>query len=177
MNNQRLINAFESNPPNTPITEEEFRIGIYITMSDDVNLGCEINSLDEESEVYKHFKPMIKGFQMQIFLKRLELLAGLKITLGAFIMVAQHLNSAGDAVMYAYYLSRLFPKGSLIDVDGITMKAFPMGFFSEEQLKNIWDAQKVRPNDGLDECHCYGAHDNLLDYVETWKNDNTFVNN
>jgi hypothetical protein len=93
----------------------------------------------------------------------------MKISLGAFLMIAIHLESAGIAVMYAYYISQKLPKNSFIDIDEASTKLFPWGFFSEEQLNAMWDAQKVRPDDGLDECTCYGAHDNLLDYVEFWE--------
>lgn len=171
MNKQRLIDAFEQNKPLTPMSEQESRIMINLMFSTDSALSTNINELDKNSEIYKHFEPLIKGFQMQIFLKRLEQLAGLKITLGAFIMIAQHLNSAGDSVMYAYYLFNKLPANSLIGINEVSEQLFPWGFFSDEQLEKIWDTQKVRKDDGLDECTCYGAHDNLLDYVEFWKKD------
>ena len=168
MNKQKLIDIFNENLPNTPMSEQEIEIAINLMMSKDENLNKDLNELDKESEIYKHFKPLINGFQMQIFLKRLEHMAGLKITLGAFIMIAQHLNSAGEAVMYAYYLFYKLPANILIGTDEVSIKLFPWGFFSEEQLRNIWDKQKVRPDDGLDELTCYGTHDNLLDYFEYW---------
>jgi len=138
-------------------------------MSKDGELQKDVNELDKESEIYKHFKPMIDAFQLQVFLKRLEHMAKLKISLGAFIMIAQHLNSPGDAVMYAYYMFHKLPANCFVGIEEVSVKLFPWGFFSEEQLKAIWDAQKVRVDDGLDECTCYGAHDNLLDYVEFWQ--------
>jgi hypothetical protein len=153
------------------MSEQETKIMINLMLSTDAALSTDINELDKKSKLYKHFEPLIKGFQMQIFLKRLEHLANLRITLGAFIMIAQHLNSAGDAVMYAYYLFHKLPANSLIGANEVSEQLFPWGFFSAEQLEKIWDIQKVRKDDGLDECTCYGAHDNLLDYVETWKKD------
>jgi hypothetical protein len=169
MNIERLTNAFKENQPRTPMSEEETMIMLNIMMSKEPEFSTDVNELDNTSEVYKHFKPLIGGFQMQIFLKRLEHLAGLRISLGAFLLISQHLNSAGDAVMYAYYMSRKLSKNSLVGFDEVTKALFPWGYFSEEQLKKIWDAQKVRPEDGLDECKCYGAPDNLLDYVEIWE--------
>ena len=52
--------------------------------------------------------------------------------------------------------------------EGISV-LFPWGFFLDKQLMEIWDKQKVREDDGLDECKCIGAHDNLLDYIDFWK--------
>lgn len=169
MNKQRLIEAFEQNKPCTPMTEDEMRMFLYISMSENEETHKDINELDKESEIYKQLKPLIKGFQMQVFLKRLEHLAGLKISIGAFALIAVHLESAGAAVMYAYYMFYKLPKNCFVGINEVATKLFPWGFFSDEQLKKIWDVQKIKVDDGLDECTCYGAHDNLLDYVETWK--------
>lgn len=169
MDKQRLIDAFTKNTPRTQMSEEETMIMMKLMLSKEPEFSCDVNELDKNSEVYKHFKPLINGFQMQIFLKRLEHLAKLRISLSAFIAIAQHLESAGDAVMYAYYLSHKLPKDSFVGIQEIAGILFPWGFFSKEQLNAIWDEQKVREDDGLDECHCYGAHDNLLDYVEFWE--------
>lgn len=169
MNKERLTDIFDKNRPSTEMGEEEMRIMMHMMLSKDPELSSDINELDKESEAYKQLKPLINGFQMQIFLKRLEHVAEMKISLGAFIILAQHFDSPGIAVMYAYYLFHKLPKNCFIGVNEITMTAFPFGFFSDEQLAKMWDEQKVRPDDGLDEYHCLGAHDNLLDYVEFWE--------
>ncbi len=169
MNKQRLIDAFTKNAPKTQMSEEETIIMIKIMLSKEPEFSCDVNELDKNSEVYKHFEPLINGFQMQVFLKRLEHLAKLRISLSAFIAIALHLESAGDAVMYAYYLSYKLPKNSFVGIQEIVDVLFPWDFFSKEQLNAIWDEQKVRSDDDLDECTCCGAHDNLLDYIEFWE--------
>jgi hypothetical protein len=169
MNKQRLTDIFNKNRPGTPMTEDETRFSIHLMMSRDENLLKDINEADKESELYKHFEPLIKGFQMQIFLKRLEHLAKMKISLGAFLMIAIHLENAGSAVMYAYYIFNKLPKNCFIGIEEVSAKLFPWGFFSNEQLEKMWDEQKVKIEDGLDECTCYGAPDNLLDYAEFWE--------
>lgn len=171
MNKQRVIDAFKENKPCTPMTEDETRFMFNILLSKDPEFSKEIGELDKESELYKHFEPLIKGFQMQIFLKRLEHLTSLRITFGAFLIIATHLENAGSAVMHAFYLHDKLPANTLVNTVEVATNLFPWGFFSEEQLEKIWDAQKVKVDDGLDECICYGAHDNLLDYVEFWKKD------
>lgn len=169
MNKERLTDIFDKNRPSTEMGEEEMRIMMHMMLSKDPELSSDINELDKESEAYKQLKPLINGFQMQIFLKRLEHLAKMKISLGAFIILAQHFDSPGIAVMYAYYLFHKLPKNSFIGINEVAMTCFPWGFFSEEQLARMWEEQKVRPDDGLDGCHCYGAPDNLLDYAEFWE--------
>lgn len=169
MNKERLTSIFDKNRPNTPMTQDETMMFFNIMMSKDENISKDIDEIDKTSELYKHFEPLIKGFQMQVFLKRLEHLAKMKISLGAFLIIVIHLESAGSAVMYAYYIFHKLPKNCFIGVEEVSSKLFPWGFFSEEQLKAMWDAQKVRKDDGLDECTCYGAPDNLLDYVEFWE--------
>lgn len=169
MNKERLTSIFDKNRPNTPMTVSENMFTIRLMFSTDENLRKDVNEVDKESEIYKYFKQLIDAFQMQVFLKRLEHLAKMKISLGAFLIIAIHLESAGSAVMYAYYIFHKLPKNCFIGVEEVDSKLFPWGFFSEEQLKAMWDEQKVKPNDGLDECTCYGAPDNLLDYVEFWE--------
>ncbi len=169
MNKERLTSIFDKNRPSTAMDEDLTNFFLSIMLSKDENLAKDINEVDKESEIYKHFEPLIKGFQMQVFLKRLEHLAKMKISLGAFLLIAVHLESAGAAVMCAYYTFHKLPKNCFIDVNQVSTKLFPWVFFSKEQLNEMWDEQKVRPDDGLDECHCYGAPDNLLDYVEFWE--------
>ena len=169
MNKERLTSIFDKNRPNTQMSEDETKFFFTIMLSKDENISKDINEIDKTSEIYKHFEPLTNGFQMQIFLKRLEHLAKMKISLGAFLLIAIRLESAGSAVMYSYYIFHKLPKNCFIGIDEVTMKLFPWGFFSEEQLKAMWDEQKVKLDDGLDECTCYGAPDNLLDYVEFWE--------
>ncbi len=169
MNKERLTSIFDKYHPNTPMTEGENMFTIRLMFSTDENLRKDINEIDKESEIYKYFEPLINGFQMQVFLKRLEHLAKMKISLGAFLITAIHLESAGSAVMYAYYMFHKLPKNCFIGIEEVGTKLFPWGFFSEEQLKAMWSEQKVKLEDSLDECTCYCAPDNLLDYKEFWE--------
>ena len=168
MNKQKLIEIFKQHNPNTPMTEEETMVAMKLMMSGDKTFQTPIDELDTESEVYKHFKPLLDDFLPQVFLKRLEHLTSLRITLGALIMIAQHLQSPGNAVMYVFYLHTKLPENTVVTINEISMDLFPWGFFSQEQLQTIWDAQKVR-SDECKELTCIGAPDNMLDYVENWK--------
>lgn len=169
MTKKRLVEIFEKHNPRTQMTEGELWIAMGLMLTMEQEFHKPIEELDKRTKTYKHFKPLIDGFQMQVFLSRLKHMTSLRITLGAFIMIAQHLNSAGSAVMHVFYLHHKLPANTLVDVNVVSMNLFPFGFFSEKQLNEIWDEQKVRPEDGLDECTCIGAHDNLIDYLEFWK--------
>lgn len=67
--------------------------------------------------------------------------------------------------MFFYLFYKIKPN-TLVRVEEIA-ELFPWGFFSDEQLNKIWDAQKVGADDG--EGKCIGAPDNTIDYLETWK--------
>jgi len=135
-------------------------------MSPNSELNTDIELIDKNSEIYNHFKPLITAFPIQIFLNRVKF-AELKITLGAAILLAEHVAVPGKAVMYAYYLYSKLTPGTLITADVFSTKLFPWGMFSEEQLDEIWDLQKV-DSKTMPENTCFGAHDNLLDYLQTW---------
>ena len=83
MNKQKLIDIFEKHNPRTQMSTDETMTMFNLLMTKDPNLTCDLNEIDVESEIYKHFKPLIKAFQSQVFLSRLKALTSLKITLGA----------------------------------------------------------------------------------------------
>ena len=167
MNKQKLINIFNKHNPNTQMSEEETMAMFKVMLSKDPNLSCDLNDVDKESDVYKHMKPLIEAFQAQVFLSRLKTLTTLKMSLGALIILMHHMESAGSAVMHVFYLFYKLPENTLVTVDKFA-DIFPWGFFSTQQLNEIWDAQKV----GVDDRKgftCIGAQDNMIDYLETWK--------
>ena len=139
----RVGKLFQDVEPDTIMSEEEMRVMMGIMLSKEPAFKQSIDDLDKESEIYKHFKPLLDGFQLQIFLTRLKHVAKMRITLGAFIMLAQHLESTGTAVMYAYYCWLKLAPHTLITSDVVAEDLFPMGFFSDKQLNSLWDAQKL----------------------------------
>ena len=100
-------------------------------------------------------------------MKRLESFTTIKMTLGAFAILMQHIPSPGAGVMYAFYMHNKLPENTLVTVETFA-ELFPWGFFSEQQLSEIWSAQKVRTDDSKGFA-CVGAPDNMIDYVEIWK--------
>ena len=167
MNRQKLIDIFDKHTPNTEMSEEEMMMMLNIMMSEDKDFSTDIEILDEESEMYKHFKPLIESYQGQIFLKRIKHFTSLKMSLGAFAMLLQYMPTPGACVMYCFYLDSKLPKYSLVTVQTFG-EVFPMGFFNEAQLKDIWAAQKV-DTENEKKYTCVGAPDNMIDYLEVWK--------
>lgn len=162
----KLIDLFDNHEPNTPMDKDETKFMFIAITSNDPNFHCDIEEIDEESDLYKHFEPMIKSMIPQIFIKRLKTLTKLKISLGALILLLYHMESPGQAVMYTYYLKHKVEENTVITLNTIA-EIFPVGFFSEKQLQEIWNKQKVKSSDM--EGICIGAPDNMIDYIETWE--------
>ncbi len=164
----RINRAFEKNQPKKILTPEESKILIRLLFNEDKNLKIDINDIDKTSETYQYFEPVINSFLAQIFIKRIEHFTTHHITLGALIMMLMFMKNPGNCVMYTYYLHGKLKPNTLITLEVFSTELFPWGVFSEKQLTNIWSVQKRREFD--DVSLCVGAQDNLLDYIESWKN-------
>ena len=162
MNKQKLINIFNQHSPNTPMDDDETRAFMNILMSQDPIFDVDLNEADKDDPNYKHFIELIGAFVPQVFLKRLEVMTSLKMSLGALIILSMHMPSAGNAVMHVFYLFYKLKENTLVTLDVLSKQLFPWGMFSEEQLNSIWDAQKVSSKE-------FGGTDNMIDYPETWK--------
>ena len=88
--------------------------------------------------------------------------------MGVLAMIMQRINSVGDVVMYAYYIHRKLDPNTVVDLNVFSTQLFPYGMFSTEQLRQIWDSQKVTSKE-MEGFTCIGAYDNLLDYKEMWE--------
>jgi hypothetical protein len=163
----RIDRIFEKILPQTPMKKEDAGVLMNLLMANDPDMNIDINDLDKNSEIYKHFEPVINSFLAQVFLKRIEYFTTLKMSLGALVLMLLYIESPGDSTIYTYYLHGKLAPNTLMTLDVFAMQAFPWGVFSPEQLREIWDAQKRKEDD--DVTKCVGAHDNLLDYLETWK--------
>jgi hypothetical protein len=117
---------------------EEMEIFLLFHTSKDPTINFDIDELDKESEIYKHFKPIIMSFQGQILIKRLKVSANIKMSLSALIMLLHHMPNAGAAVIHSLYIQNKLPENTLITLDTYTKRLFPWGNFSEEQLSEIW---------------------------------------
>lgn len=71
------------------------------------------------------------------------------------------IESPGIAVEYCNYMQyKCWQRGiKHIDMETFSRYIFPMGFFSEETLREMWDKQKIIPKDG-------GSLANMLDHPE-----------
>lgn len=148
--------------PDKPLDEDVFKFFIGVGMSKDERIKEEVTRDDPE---------FVGAQGIQIFLSRLEALTTLKITRGAAIAIGVNIENPGMAVMYAYYLNRKCEEGSTITIDDVANELFPWGVISENQHRELWEAQKIITSEEEEEAKAlqqYGVHDNLLDYELTW---------
>lgn len=162
MSRQELIDIFNQHTPNTEMSEDETTAFFKMNLSKDKIFDVDLNNADKDNPIYQYFKELINSFISRVFLKRLEVMTTLKMSLGALIMLVYRMQSPGDAVMIAFYLSYKLPKNTLVTHTVLAEKLFPWGMFSDEQLKSIWDAQKVSSKE-------YGGTDNMIDYEIVWR--------
>ena len=167
MEKQDLVKIFGKHNPNTQMSEDESMMMMNILMTKDSPFNIDLDEMDKESKEYVHFKPVIDSFLGQIFLSRLRGLTTIKMSLGAFVMIMQHIQKPTDCVMYAYYLGLKLPKETLLTVNNMS-DVFAWGFFNEYQLNKIWEAQKV-DIDSHKKYQCHGAPDNMIDYNLVWE--------
>lgn len=138
MNNQVLTDIFAKYSPETEMEEDEMKIFLLFQTSKDQDVNLDIEKLDRESKIYKHFKEVIMSFQGQILMKRLKVCANIKMSLSALVMLLHHMPNAATAVIHALYIQNKLPENTLITLDVFTKELFPWGFFSDEQLNSIW---------------------------------------
>jgi len=101
-----------------------------------------------------------KPFLYQLIEKRLEHVFTFKMTdPKAILLICAVSESAGNAVMYLWYLQGWCKENNVreLDFELISKKVFPFGFFPKSTLQAAWDAQKVKIKDSFT--------DNLLDYT------------
>jgi len=142
MKNQEIVNVFNTHTPCTEMSPEEMELMCNILMSKQPEFNVDIKTIDKNSEIYKHFKPLIESFQSQVFLKRIEVLTTFKMTLGALIVLLFHMPTAGAATMMEMYCSIKLDDNELITLDVLGKQLFPWGFYSDEQLNAIWESIK-----------------------------------
>lgn len=149
--------------PDLPLTEEGSRIVMGLLLSDHSKLKEIAFSNDSD------FQSM-QG--LQIMIRRLETLSTVKLTVGAAVFISLAISNPGQAVLYAYYIHRKCDPDQIIGIDYVAEKLFPWGMISDKQHEELWDAQKLWTEEEQKEAkklQQYGVHDNLLDYVGTWK--------
>jgi hypothetical protein len=142
--NKKIINKlFNENSPNREMTKEEMSLFMGILMSKDPIYNKRVGDINFDDDNVSDLTPLMKSTQVRIFLKRLENLTTLDITLGALLVLSLYFENFAIPVIYAYYLKHKVPENTLITTDTISYDLFPFGFFSEKQLNDIWHGQKL----------------------------------
>jgi ABC-type metal ion transport system substrate-binding protein len=99
-------------------------------------------------------------FLVQVMEKRIEHCFTFKV-IDERVLLALSIwaESAGSAIIYLWYVQGWCFKNKVKEVDFeiFSTRIFPMGIFSEKDLKSVWEKQKVQKN-GMES-------DNLIDYA------------
>jgi hypothetical protein len=101
-----------------------------------------------------------KPFLFQLMEKRIEHCFTFKVTDERILLaLCTWIDSAGNSILYLWYIQGWCFKNNIkeLDFDTFSMKIFPFGIFSKENLSTVWDSQKVE--------HTYLDSDNLVDYA------------
>lgn len=128
-----------------------------VAMSEDSAKALLLFLMDDDSR-NKMDQNIDKVWQAQAIIKRLEAQFNKKIDSRVAFLIAAHAGSIGSCILYAYYIQYLC---KLNGIDEFTLDHFgdyfPNGMFSDEQMQEVWDAQKVERSGNL-------GSDNLVDY-------------
>lgn len=161
---ERIVEAFNNTIPYTPMSEQEMKIFHNIISAKEQEFSTVVQNVNIDSPVYAHFKPLIQSFQGQVLLKRLEVFSTVKLTLGAFLSILVNIDKVTSAVMYAFYMHNKVEPNTIITIKEISEVLFPFGFFSEEQLHELWIIQKLTSEE-----RGYNINDNGLDLLYIWE--------
>lgn len=156
--------------PDQPLSEDAMEIMIMVMMSGNDPMFSDNNNKFTEIVTSDH-ELLDQMPQAKVFVLRIEQLTGLKLTVGAMLMMAVNIETFGDSTMYAYYLHRKCNPDKIITVDLLSTDIFPMGMLSKEQRHKMWELQKITKDVSRDELEGaigLGA-DNMLDYAGLWK--------
>jgi hypothetical protein len=101
-----------------------------------------------------------KPFVFQVMEKRVEHCFTFRfIDERALLALSIWVESAGVSIIYLWYIQAWCFKNNVREVDFETlgMRIFLRGIFSKEDLKSVWDNQKLKTNS-------MSESDNLIDY-------------
>ena len=127
---------------------------------EDIFLRCKAY----ESNI-RHFpecQKMLKGWNAAAILnERVKSSHTYTLELSGQVFFGAILDRPGIVVQYANYMQyKCWQHGiKHIDMESFSRYIFPMGFFSEDTLHEMWEKQKIIPKDG-------GALGNMLDHPE-----------
>lgn len=120
--------------------------------------------IPEEKEIENNpeIKRLLGGWNTAaIMYSRLKKFHTYTVSNAVLVFMGCIMNSPGIAVEYCNYMQyKCWQYGiKHINMDILKKRIFPMGFFSEETLREMWDKQKIIPKDS-------GSLANMLDHPE-----------
>jgi hypothetical protein len=139
-----IRNYLHGDQPPVPMTEEQSKMFTLLTWRE------YIGDLLTDDQIHS------MGFGAQVLASRLKH-HGVHATNEVIAFFAFLSRSPGDCVMWAHSIAQMASELGRKVVFRDVAQYFPMGFPTEEDKINIWDAQKSK------------GHGNLVDTDEAWK--------
>lgn len=136
------------------LIEEHLKDAQRVPMNEQVTrFAVQLVFVDMSGEKLSSEKP----FLMKLIEKRVEVCFTYTISECAALLLAMVAGYPGAAVIYCWYLQYWCKKNNVKDVTLTRLmdEIFPFGFFSEEDLRRVWEAQKIA-----------ASPDNMLDHAK-----------
>lgn len=142
-----------------PMTDVESRLMLKAMLAERIG-GIRPS---KAADLFKDAEQPIPAF-ISIFVKRLQLTEDdLEYSEGVVILLVNIATNPAQVVMLAYELVQAtLKKGSCVDVSYFGQELVPMGFPTDEMMKESWESQKIAPKSGA-------LNDNWLDTPEAWR--------
>lgn len=143
----------DSQPKNTPMTQEQSKIFIACCMNEDkIENDPKANSIVKERSFTS----------ASVFYNRVQSCHSYTISVAAAMFISTLIDNPGVSTIYANYIQYKAFKNGLkkVGIQDIAMM-MPFGVFSKATLTQAWDLQKYRGD--------HPGSDNMLDYYEAQK--------
>jgi len=142
MKKKELLEMFNQNQPDTPMIADEatFMMNLLLIQDKDTRFSTDVDEIDLKSGDLNHFEPIIYSLLFKRFQKEIKSLGGIKMSLAASLVIMQHISNLKSLKVYSLYLYSKLPDNTFVDLKNICEELFPWGFFSDEQIFEIYNS-------------------------------------
>lgn len=125
---------------------------------EDTKIFVEIKLREDKINNHPYYERMLAMTVMYIRIKQFHTFTASN---SVFMFMGCMIDRLGITVEYCNYMQyKCWQHGiKHVDMESFSRYIFPMGFFSEDTLHEMWEKQKIIPKDG-------GALANMLDHPE-----------
>lgn len=139
MNKQQLTEIFKPYEPKMQLSGDEFENLKALLLSKEKNFSIDIDEIDRNSDFYKSYDTTINSTLTRLFLKKLNGNKKIRMTLGTLLVLMPRISDFRTAEIFAMYFQYKLSRNTLVDLNIFCESLFPWGYYSDEQLADIWD--------------------------------------